>query len=181
MKYKMTTIVTKQEAKTYRFKFSKGFIENLKEFTRIHKFDDPKIFKESFGIWQEENKETISRETTYMRNMGYEGDVSGKMYKSARYYFKNKSSEKTNPKKRRQYIGIDVILKDKMDELIQTKVDGKEECKPSSVYDEFMECEENRLMLDVEKTRLNTFGMTEEDVLKKFKKTFKNRYFLKLK
>ena len=33
MKYKMTTIVTKQEAKTYRFKFSKGFIENLKEFT----------------------------------------------------------------------------------------------------------------------------------------------------
>ena len=44
-----------------------------------------------------------------------------------------------------------------------------------------MECEENRLILDVEKTRLNIFGMTEEDVLKKFKKTFKNRYFLKLK
>ena len=63
MKYKMTTIVTNQEAKTYRFKFSKGFLENLKEFTRIHKFDDPKIFKESFGIWQEENKETILRET----------------------------------------------------------------------------------------------------------------------
>ena len=111
MKYKMTTIVTKQEAKTYRFKFSKGFLENLKEFTRIHKFDDPKIFKESFGIWQEENKETILRETTYMRNMGYEGDVVGKMYKSARYYFKNKSNEKIKPKKRRQYIGIDVILK----------------------------------------------------------------------
>ena len=77
----MNTIGTKQEAKTYRFKFSKGFLENLKEFTRIHKFDDPKIFKESFGIWQEENKETISRETTYMRNMGYEGDVVSKMYK----------------------------------------------------------------------------------------------------
>ena len=181
MKYKMTTIVTKQEAKTYKFKFSKGFLENLKEFTRIHKFDDPKIFKESFGIWQEENKETILRETTYMRNMGYEGDVVGKMYKSARYYFKNKSNEKIKPKKRRQYIGIDVILKDKMDEFIQKKVDGKEECKPSSVYDEFMEFEENMLILAVEKTRLNSFGMADEDVLKKFKKTFKNRYFLKFK
>ena len=44
-----------------------------------------------------------------------------------------------------------------------------------------MEFEENKLILAVEKTRLNSFGMEDEDVLKKFKKTFKNRYFLKFK
>ena len=67
-------------ARTNRFKFSKGFLEHLKEFTRIHKFDDAKIFKEHFDEWKEENVEIINRETGYMRNMGYEGDVINKIY-----------------------------------------------------------------------------------------------------
>ena len=169
-------------AKIYRFKFSKGFLEVLKEFTRIHKFDDAKIFKEHFDEWKEENSEIITRETNYMRNMGYEGDVISKMYKSARYYFKNKSNEKTKPKKRRQYVGIDITLKDKMDEFIQEKIDGPEECpKPADAYTEFIENENNKIILTTEKTRLMTFGMEQDDVNKKFKKTFKNRYFLKFK
>ena len=169
-------------AKTYRFKFSKGFLEHLKEFTRIHKFDEAKIFKEHFDEWKEENVEIINRETGYMRNMGYEGDVINKMYKSARYYFKNKSNEKTKPKKRKQYVGIDITLKDKMDEFIQEKIDSDEECpKPADAYTEFIENENNKIILTTEKTRLMSFGMNEDDVNKKFKKTFKNRYFLKFK
>lgn len=177
----MSTQTEKPMSKTYRFKFSKGFLENLKEFTRIHKFDQPKAFKENFETWKEENDETVSREINYMRNMGYEGDVIEKMYKSARYYFKNKSNEKTKPKKRRQYIGIDIMLKDKMDEYIQEKVDNKVECKPATVYDEFMENVQHKLLLDTETTRLKSFGMSDDEVIKKFKKTFKNRYFLKFK
>ena len=123
----------------------------------------------------------ISREIIYMRNMGYEGDVIEKMYKSARYYFKNKSNEKTKPKKRRQYIGIDIMLKDKMDEYIQEKLDNKVECKPSTVYDEFIENTKHKVLLDTETTRLKSFGMSDDEVVKKFKKTFKNRYFLKFK
>jgi len=169
-------------SKTYRYKFSKGFIENLKEFTRIHKYDEAKIFKENFDEWKEENKEIIQREETYMRNMGYEGDVISKMYKSARYYFKNKSTEKTEPKKRRQYIGIDIILKDKMDEFISDKINSNEDCpKPADAFTEFIENESNKIILSSEKQRLITFGLGEDDVDKKFKKTFKNRYFLKFK
>ena len=168
--------------KTYRFKFSKDFLENLKEFTRIHKFDNAKVFKENFNEWKDENKDVISREVLYMRNIGYEGDVIEKMYKSARYYFKNKSDEKVKPKKRRQYIGIDIILKDKMDEFIQNKLNGKGETpKPADAYTEFIENSSNKLILSSEKTRLISFGLDEEGVNKKFKKTFKNRYFLKLK
>ena len=168
--------------KTYRYKFSKGFLENLKEFTRIHKFDEAKVFKEHFEEWKDENKEIISREMTYMRNMGYEGDVITKMYKSARYYFKNKSNVKAQPKKRRQYIGIDVLLKDKMDEFIQEKIDGNDDIpKPADAYTEFIENEKNKLMLTTEKNRLIGFGLKETDVDNKFKKTFKNRYFLKFK
>ena len=168
--------------KTYRFKFSKDFLENLKEFTRIHKFDNAKVFKENFNEWKDENKDVIRREVLYMRNIGYEGDVIEKMYKSARYYFKNKSDEKVKPKKRRQYIGIDIILKDKMDEFIQNKLNGKGETpKPADAYTEFIENSSNKLILSSEKTRLISFGLDEEGVNKKFKKTFKNRYFLKLK
>tara|TARA_B100000886_G_scaffold339964_1_gene307174 strand:- start:13976 stop:14512 length:537 start_codon:yes stop_codon:yes gene_type:complete len=168
--------------KTYRFKFSKDFLEILKEFTRIHKFDEAKIFKENFNEWKDENKEVINREVLYMKNMGYEGDVIEKMYKSARYYFKCKSSEKVKPKKRRQYIGIDIVLKDKMDEFIQNKLSEKGECpKPADAYTEFIENSSNKLILSNEKTRLISFGLEEECVNKKFKKTFKNRYFLKLK
>ena len=168
--------------KTYRFKFSKDFLEILKEFTRIHKFDEAKIFKENFNEWKDENKEVISREVLYMKNMGYEGDIIEKMYKSARYYFKNKSSEKVKPKKRRQYIGIDVMLKDKMDEFIQGKLSGKGECpKPADAYTEFIEDSNNKIILSSEKNRLISFGLDEEGVNHKFKKTFKNRYFLKLK
>ena len=177
--HKDTVAVT---GKTYRFKFSNGFLEVLKEFTRIHKFDETKVFKEKFDEWKEENVEVINREVKYMKNMGYEGDVINKMYKSARYYFKNKSNEKTKPKKRRQYIGIDVTLKDKMDEFIQGKIDGNDLCiKPADAFTEFIENDNNKVMLKAEKTRLITFGMDENTVQNKFKKTFKNRYFLKFK
>ena len=186
LSYKFTIIMSAQtetvSGKTYRFKFSKDFLENLKEFTRIHKFDNAKVFKENFNEWKDENKDVISREVLYMRNIGYEGDVIEKMYKSARYYFKNKSDEKVKPKKRRQYIGIDIILKDKMDEFIQNKLNGKGDTpKPADAYTEFIENSSNRLILSSEKTRLISFGLDEEGVNKKFKKTFKNRYFLKLK
>ena len=178
----MSSQIQQPANKTYRYKFSKGFIEELKEFTRIHKYDEAKVFKEHFEEWKDENKEIIQREQVYMRNMGYEGDVISKIYKSARYYFKNKSNEKTKPKKRRQYIGIDIILKDKMDEFISDKIKSNQDCpKPADAFTEFIENENNKIILSSEKQRLVSFGLSEDDVDKKFKKTFKNRYFLKFK
>ena len=69
-----------------------------------------------------------------------------------------------------------------MDEFIQEKIDGNgETSKPSDAYTEFIENEKNKLMLTTEKNRLISFGLKESDVDNKFKKTFKNRYFLKFK
>ena len=90
-------------SRTYRFKFDATFLGQLKEFSRIHKFDEPSAFKDNWKIWCDENKEIIKRETDRLKTNGYEGDALVKMYKSARYYFKNKSSEKTKPKKRVLY------------------------------------------------------------------------------
>ena len=57
-------------------------------------------FKDNWKIWCDNNKDIIKTEIDILKGKGYEGDVLVKMYKSARYYFKNKSTEKKDAKKR---------------------------------------------------------------------------------
>ena len=65
--------------------------------------------------------------------LGYTGNVGTKMYKSARYYFKNKSA--TIEPKKNQYIGLESLL-DSMDEHIETI--GQNE-KPAQAFNNFMD------------------------------------------
>ena len=103
------TTKTNINTKTYRFKFSKEFLAEMLEFARIHKFDDSTAFKENWEIWINENKQIIKKEEDRLKDAGYQGDTKVKMYKSARYYFKNKSNEKTKARKRRQYVGLNPL------------------------------------------------------------------------
>ena len=41
----------KNTTKIYRYKFSEGFLANLKEYSRIHKYDEPDNFKDNWKIW----------------------------------------------------------------------------------------------------------------------------------
>ena len=103
-------------SRTYRFKFDTTFMNYLKEFSRLHKFDEPAAFKDNWNVWCDENKEIIKQEADRLKAAGYEGNALIKMYKSVRYYFKNKSNEKTKPKKRRQYVGLEPEFRDAIDE-----------------------------------------------------------------
>ena len=69
-------------ATIYRFKFSEEFLPILVEFSTIHQYDKPKDFKEAFEEWKEENRSLIAKETIRLENIGYEGNVFNKMYKS---------------------------------------------------------------------------------------------------
>ena len=84
----------------YRFKFTEEFMEVLYEFSKIHQYDERKDFKEAWKIWVEENETIINQETTRLNDLGYKGDILDKMFKSARYYFRKKSSEKKQPTQR---------------------------------------------------------------------------------
>ena len=159
---------------TFRYKFSDEFMGPLVEFARIHKFDDPKVFKDNWETWSDQNKELILRETGSLKEKGYTGNAATKMYKSARYYFKNKSSEKKQPRKRRQYIGLERALLDNMDEHINTL--GKS-VKPAQAFNEFMDDTRNRALIKQEKARLRSYNMEDEDIIVKIKKTYKNRHF----
>ena len=165
-------------SKTYRYKIFPAVLEELIAFASVHRFDEPQDFKDSWDEWVKENNELISREKLRLENLGYKGNVTEKMYKSIRYYYKNKSMQKTEPVKRRKYISLDKKLVENIDTFIDTHGIKK---KPSDGFNEFMEKEEYKNIIATDKNRLQEKGITEDDFNARIKKTYKNRYFIRQK
>lgn len=160
----------------YRYKFDENFTNELYKFSKIHQYEERKQFKESWNIWVKENDELVTSEMRRLLNLGYEGDIMDKMYKSARYYFRKKSTAKPEPKPRKTYIGIDKELLNAMDKHISYNI-KKDNFKPSEGFSNF--CKEN---IDILKNSISILcqqGMSDSNEIKeKIKKTYKNRYFL---
>lgn len=163
----------------FRYKFSDDFIEELFTFSRVHQFEERKHFKESWNKWLEENNEIVTKEMERLTNLGYEGDIIDKMYKSARYYFRKKGTEKKAPKIRREYIGSSKRLRDAMDTHILKNINNIH-YKPSDGFDDF--CKINLNLLTEEVKELCKLGIDDPvEIKNKFKKTYKNRYFIIIK
>ena len=160
----------------YRFKFTDDFTSELYKFSKIHQYDHRKDFKEAWETWTEENDGLVSEEVRRLTNIGYDGDILDKMFKSARYYFRKKSTEKKAPVQRRNYVGLNKELLDSMDEHIKSKIIDPD-YKPSDGFDEF--CKNNIELLKEEvKTLCNNCFTDSNEIKQKIKKTYKNRYFL---
>jgi len=169
---------TEKQLKTFRYKFTNNFLGNLTEFSRLHRFDDAAGFKDNWKIWCDNNKDIIKPEIDILKGKGYEGDVLVKMYKSARYYFKNKSTEKKDVKKRRIYVGLDPEFREAIDDHIE-KVGLRQEMKPAASYINFLDSEKYANMIRLEKLRLESYNLDTDSIATKLKKTYKNRYFNK--
>ena len=160
----------------FRYKFTDEFTSELFKFSKIHQYDHRKDFKEAWKIWLDENDEIVECEIRRLKNVGYDGDVLVKMFKSARYYFRKKSTEKKTPVERRNYVGVNKALLGTMDQHIRMGVNG-EDFKPSDGFDEF--CQKNKELIREEVNILYKNGYTDPNEIKnKIKKTYKNRYFL---
>ncbi len=160
----------------YRYKFTDEFTAEMFKFSKIHQYDHRKDFKEAWNIWLEDNDEIVSDEVRRLTNLSYDGDILDKMFKSARYYFRKKSTEKKEPIKRRNYIGISKQLIDAMDEDIRSKI-VDDDYKPSDGFNDFC-----KISVDLLKEEVNILfknGFTDSNEIKnKIKKAYKNRYFL---
>ena len=166
-------------ATTFRFKFSQNFMEKLHAFSQVHRYDNRHIFKEAWERWCEENNDSIQEETALLENNGYHGPVLDKMYKSARYYFSKKKNEQAEPKQRRRYVSVDGDLIDQMDNHILDWC-RREDFKPATAFSDF--CVSHKSLLDKEVLRLYADeNLTEEEIPIKLKKTYKNRYFQRVK
>ncbi len=173
----------------FRFKFSDIITEQLSYFAELHKNENRIDFKESWNTWLEENNTLIRNEETRLINVGFNGNITDKMYKSVRYYFCKKSNETKEPKKRGVYIGIssDIILQ--MDEHIDNYVldinnrnieNTRKLKKPANAYKEFYESHTD--LIQKEQQHLSkTYNIKNNDFELKLKKTYKNRYFIKTK
>jgi hypothetical protein len=160
----------------YRYKFTDEFMNELHNFSKIHEFDCRKDFKEAWNIWIELNEIIINEEIKRLKNLGYEGEVKDKMFKSARYYFRKKNNVKKDPMIRKSYISINKIILDAIDEHIKINI-CKSEYKPSDGFLDF--CKDKKDLIQEEVSRLCKIGITDTlEIKNKFKKTYKNRYFI---
>ena len=160
----------------FRFKFTHNFTVELYNFSKIHQYDHRKDFKSAWENWIEENKELVCEETKLLVSLGYEGDVEDKMFKSARYYFRKKSTEKKEPQDRKTYIGVKKELLEKMDEHINKNINTNN-YSPAEGFLDF--CKINGELLQEEVSRLYKNGIKDSTEIKnKIKKTYKNRYFM---
>lgn len=168
---------TIKNAFIYRFKFTQNFMDEMYKFSKVHQYDDRKSFKEAWENWTEEEEELIESEISRLNNLGYEGDILDKMFKSARYYFRKKGTSKPEPKERRKYLGVHKDLLDAMDSHI---LNGRNnpDYKPSDGFVDF--CKTNTEELKEEIAKLVENGMDSSEIINKIKKTYKNRYFISI-
>jgi hypothetical protein len=163
----------------YRFKFTKDFMEELYIFSKIHQYDERNDFKEAWKLWTEDNEEIINNEIKYLIDLKYDGDIMDKMFKSARYYFRKKSTEKKEPKKRRQYISVARDLLDAMDCHIEENIHN-DNYQPKTGFILF--CKANEILLKETITKIYEEGVKDIELIQdKIKKTYKNRYFKQTK
>jgi hypothetical protein len=161
----------------FRFKFTDAVMEDLSQFAKIHQYDDRHSFKEAWTKWLEENNEIITNEVVRLEDLGYEGDIIDKMFKSARYYYRKKSTEKKAPKERRQYVSVQRELLDAMDAHIKKSILSNESFKPQQGFIDF--CNAHREVLQDAVAKLCESGITNsQEIQSKIKKTYKNRYFM---
>jgi hypothetical protein len=161
----------------YRYKFTEEFTAELFKFSKIHQYDERKVFKEAWEIWIKDNEILVNTEFRRLKELGYEGDIIDKMFKSARYYFRKKSTEKKAPVKRREYKGLQKDFLETIDKHIKTNLIN---LKPSDGFEEF--CKEHIDILKEQISLLCKSGITDSNEIKnKIKKTYKNRYFIAIK
>lgn len=169
-----------QSKKVYRFKFSSDFQLLLMSFADKHRFDDPDLFRENWNEWVIENNNEIEKESRLLVQMGCQKNIYDKMYRSVRYYFKNKPIQKKDPKKRRKYVHFDKKFLKDMDIHIM-EIAFRQDFKPEFAFNNFISDITYSSLLDNEKERLLAEDWEEVNIDSKIKKTYKNRYFIQQK
>lgn len=165
----------------FRYKFNDAFMTLIETYANTHRYDDAALFYDSWQEWVKNNEDVIEREQIRLKLLGYDGDFNAKMYKSARYYFKNKSLEKKPPIKRRKYMNLDKKILREMETHIKT-IAFVEDYKPAHAYNNFISdpnyCEKIKEEIKRLKEDDDDDNLTDIYFENKIKKTYKNRYFI---
>ena len=167
--------------KIFRFKLTETTIEYILAFSKKHQFDNRVDFKEAWKKFITDNEELINREKTRLKNLGYDGDIESKIYRSARYYFRKKDLTVKEAKKRRTYIACSESILKLIDEDININMrnnnsESEINFKPAIGYNKFIENYSKNYNDEIK--RLETQNIDKDLIIDKIKKTYKNRCFV---
>ena len=161
-------------AAVFRFKFSEPMVEQITHFAKLHQNDGRKDYKEAWELWCTENSREIRAEVDRLSDLGYTGDVVGKMYKAGRYYFRTKNPNAPQPQERREYVSMSSSIIKTMDDHVTAQM-GMDDFRPASAFADFCKTHSDAIIPEVQ--RLLGVGLSRDDIVLKIKKTYKNRYF----
>ena len=181
----------KKQKPIFRFNLSDEMVDALLDFSKMHQFDDRHAYADAWNEWK--NAPHISKmladEIERLQNLDYRGSaesIENKIFKSGRYYFRNKSFVKAPPKPRGKYISVSKEVICAMDEHILRETsnsnnnnDGKFP-SPADLFSDF--CKRCVDILKTEIDRLIDLEPFSEDpalIIPKIKKTYKNRAFIR--
>jgi hypothetical protein len=176
--------------KICRYDFSPDMENKLREFARIHQYDERKQLKENWQKWQnqEENCKAIAAETSRLVNIGYTGDVIIKMFTSIRYYYMKKNARPKlldeEEKPRKNYVSCSPMILEIIDNHVHHQIESFKEGKveeeekicqfvPAKLYLDFCKKHPQEILNEI---KLLKDYMDQEDIILKLKKTYKNRY-----
>jgi hypothetical protein len=180
-----------------RFNFTDDIMDIITHFSKIHQYDDRHTYRENWDKWLEANNIILLQEIERLKESGYDGDVKEKMYKAGRYYFRKKNNnvqqngvgakelgakelgakELGTKVRKRNYVCMHKVIIDEMDNHIVASLTRNKDYTPANGYQDF--CKLHDTLLSIEKKRITLeCNMSDENILDKFKKTYKNRYFI---
>jgi hypothetical protein len=177
----------------FRFNLSDEMVDALLQFSKMHQFDDRHSYADAWNEWK--NAPHISNmlvdEIERLQGMDYRGSaesIENKIFKSGRYYFRNKSFVKVPPKPRGKYVSVSKELICAMDEHIARGINNNgnngdndgQIPSPADLFGDF--CKRCVDILKMEIDRLIDLEPFSEDpalIIAKIKKTYKNRAFIR--
>lgn len=125
--------------KIHRFKCSPELNQEIMNFSEIHKFDEDETLAEHFKEWMERHTELIEREEAFLRRHDYDDKIESKIFKSIKYYYIKKYTEKSETKKtkRKEAQKIDPLIMKAIKDDLTRQFGLDPDFKPSSTYEAF--------------------------------------------
>jgi hypothetical protein len=175
---------------TFHHNFSEQIAERFMYFATLHRYDDRKTFKEAWQKWiqEEDVAADIQHEIQTLESNHYAGDILDKMFKSVRYYYRKKPITPKPPITRKEYVALPVSILESMDKhIIETMIQHTNpqttQCSisPAKAFDLYMK--------QLQQTNTNTTAQDQDQTqnegkpaqtidIPKYKKTYKNRFFI---
>lgn len=175
----MDYTLTHAQPTTYRFNVSDTVHIHIAEFARIHRYDNRKDYKTAWHDWCHTHSELIQTETERHKRMGYHGDIEDKLFKSGRYYYRVKGNENpTTNKHRNAYKRLSIDILDAMDTHISEHIHDAR-FSPATGYNSFCSSYSDLILKELKSAlKQEDTNLETTEWVKRFKKTYKNRYYL---